>query len=182
MTHPNLLDPTRAALVVIDVQERLMPVIEDAARVTERCRRLIEGFKILGLPILVTEQYPQGLGSTVAALGDLLGETQIIEKREFSACGCRQFLNAASGHEQLLLCGVETHVCVSQTAHEALAAGHRVHVASDAVGSRHADNRRVGLERMRDAGALITSTEMALFELLRTSEHPRFKEISGLIR
>jgi nicotinamidase-related amidase len=182
MTHPHLLDPTRTALVVIDVQERLMPVIEGGVRVIDHCRRLIDGFQILGLPILVTEQYPRGLGSTLPALREALGETQIIEKREFSACGCEQFLRASAGHEQLLLCGVETHICVSQTAHEALEAGHQVHIAADAVGSRHPENREIGLKKMRASGAVISTTEIALFELLRTSAHPQFKAISCLIR
>ncbi|MBN1475652.1 hydrolase [Candidatus Sumerlaeota bacterium] len=182
MTHPHMLDPARTALVVIDVQERLMPVIEGGERVIERCRRLIEGFQILGLPILVTEQYPRGLGPTVPALREALGEAQIIEKREFSACGCEEFLRASEGHGQLLLCGVETHVCVGQTAHEALEAGHQVHIAADAVGSRHLENRQIGLEKMRASGAVISTTEIALFELLRTSAHPQFKAISRLIQ
>jgi nicotinamidase-related amidase len=182
MTHPLMLDPSKTALVVIDVQEKLMPVIEESERVLERCRRLVEGFQILGLPIFVTEQYPRGLGPTVAALREAVGDSQIIEKREFSACACEGFLRAIENRAQLLLCGVETHVCVCQTAHEALGAGHRVHVAADAVGSRHPENRQIGLEKMRASGVVITTTEIALFELLRTSAHPQFKAISRLIQ
>ncbi len=182
MNHPRLLDPAQTALVVVDVQERLMPHIADGDTVTAACRRLVEGFQILGLPLYVTEQYPRGLGSTVPPLREVLGATQIIEKRAFSAMACEEFVKAVAGHPQLLLCGVETHVCVSQTAHHALAAGHTVHVAADAVGSRVEPNRHIGLGKMRDAGAVITSTEAALFELLGTSTHPQFKAISALVK
>lgn len=182
MSHPHLLDPARTALAVIDVQERLMPAILGGERVVERCVRLIQGFRLLGLPIYLTEQYPKGLGPTVGAILEAAGGAPMLEKREFSACAREGFLRAVAGHGQLLLCGVETHVCVSQTAHEALSAGHQVHLAADALGSRHEENHRVGLRRMRLAGALPSSSEMALFELLRTSEHPQFKAISKLIR
>jgi nicotinamidase-related amidase len=182
MAGPNLLDPRQAALVVIDVQERLMPHIDRGEEIIEQCRRLVVGAKLLGVPVIATAQYVKGLGPIVPELQAVLEGAPIIEKREFSAFGRQEFLNAVAGHSQLLLCGVETHVCVNQTANDALAAGHAVHVAADAVGSRTEENRRIGLEKMRTAGAVLTSTEAALFELLRTSEHPQFKAISALVK
>jgi nicotinamidase-related amidase len=182
VSHPSLLDLGRAALVVVDVQERLIPHIRQGDEVVSRCRRLVEGAKILAMPILVTEQYRKGLGPTVPAVAQALGDVQIIEKRTFSACGCEEFLRAAEGHDQLLLCGIEAHVCLNQTALDALAAGIQVHVARDAIGSRSEADLEIGLAKMRAAGAVITSTETALFELLRTSTHPRFKEVSALVK
>jgi nicotinamidase-related amidase len=163
VSHPSLLDLGRAALVVVDVQERLIPHIRQGDEVVSRCRRLVEGAKILAMPILVTEQYRKGLGPTVPAVAE-------------------EFLRAAEGHDQLLLCGIEAHVCLNQTALDALASGHQVHVARDAIGSRSEADLEIGLAKMRAAGAVITSTETALFELLRTSTHPRFKEVSALVK
>jgi nicotinamidase-related amidase len=178
----NLLSPEGTALVVIDVQERLQPHIHEGEAVLSNCLRLVEGMKLLGVPALLTEQYPRGLGPTVPALRQALGGSQVIEKREFSACGCQEFLKAAKVFRRLLLCGVETHVCVNQTAQDALDAGLEVHVATDAVSSRAPLSHQVGIAKMERAGAVITTVETALFELLRTSTHPQFKAVSALIR
>lgn len=180
--HEKILDPERTSLLVVDVQEKLMPHMHEGDEVIRACRRLIEGFKLLGLPVFVTEQYPRGLGPTVAELRKTIADSPVYEKRTFSAFGDHEFHEAGGELDQLVVCGVETHVCVNQTVHDALEAGHQVHVAADAVGSRTPLNRQVGLDRMRAEGAVITSVEMALFELMHTSEHPQFRAISKLIK
>lgn len=180
--HEKILNPERTALLVVDVQEKLMPHIEGGGDVIRACRRLVEGFKLLGLPVFVTEQYPKGLGPSVPELREVIGDSPVYEKRFFSAFGNHEFQEASVEMNQLLVCGVETHVCVNQTVHDALVEGHQVHVAADAVGSRSALNRQVGLDRMRAEGGIITSVEMALFELMHTSEHPQFRAISKLIK
>lgn len=177
-----ILRPESAILVVIDLQERLAPHIRGIARVIERAARLIQGFKILGVPAVITEQYPRGLGPTVPEILEVAEGFPIVEKRDFSCCGSTEFLRAVAGRDQMLLCGTETHVCVSQTALDLLAEGRQVHVAADAVGSRSALDRRVGLAKMQAAGVIPATAESALFELVRTSTHEQFKAISALVR
>ena len=139
------LDRERAALVVVDVQEAFRPAVEGFDGVVENTRRLLEGAKILGVPVVVTEQYPKGLGRTV----DELGEVEPVEKTCFSAARADGF--DLDGRDQALVCGIETHVCVSQTAHDLLERGVEVHVASDAVSSRTAANKDVGLHKMEQS-------------------------------
>jgi nicotinamidase-related amidase len=170
------LDRDRTALVVVDVQEAFRPAVEDFDDVVENTRRLIEGAKILGIPTVVTEQYPKGLGHTV----DELGEVNPVEKTCFSAARADGF--DLNGREQALVCGIESHVCVSQTAHDLLERGVEVHVASDAVTSRTAANKDVGLHKMERSGAIVTSVETALFELLGVAGTDEFKRIQGLIK
>ncbi|NUP88582.1 MAG: hydrolase [Candidatus Sumerlaeia bacterium] len=177
-----ILHPEQTVLAVIDVQERLMPHIQGGDHIVARCLRLIEGFRALNLPVVITEQYPKGLGRTVAAILERASGFPVIEKRDFSSCGAPEFLRALAGRDQVLLCGVEAHVCVSQTALDLLAEGRQVHVAGDAAGSRTLEDREVGLQKMRAAGAVPASSESALFELLRTSTHAQFKAISALVR
>lgn len=182
--HPGLLDRARAALLVVDVQERLMPVIDGAERVILNIRRLIQGASILGLPILATEQYPRGLGPTVQLLRELLPPDRTREKITFSCLGEPPVFEnlRTSGRDTLLVCGAEAHVCVCQTVHDCLAAGYRVHVAADAVSSRAPENRALALERMARAGAIVTSTEMALFELLERAGTDEFRAVSKLVK
>lgn len=174
-------------LVVIDVQEKLMPVIDDAAAVIANIERLVRGCKIFDVPALLTEQYVKGLGPTVPAVKRAFEETfgyEPIEKTCFSAAGDGEFLAALRmvKKKHVILAGVETHVCVYQTAIDLLEAGHEVHVAADAVSSRTASNRKIALQRMVSAGVKLTSTEMSLFELLGTSESEEFRKISRLVR
>lgn len=170
------LDRDRAALVVVDVQEAFRPAVRDFDAVVENTRRLMQGAKVLGLPVVVTEQYPNGLGRTV----DELGEVDPVEKTCFSAARADGF--GLDGRDQALLCGIEAHVCVSQTAHDLLERGVEVHVASDAVTSRTEANREVGLHKMEHSGAIVTSVETALFELVGAAGSDEFKQIQRLIK
>jgi nicotinamidase-related amidase len=171
-----------SALVVIDLQEKLVPAIRGQERVVWNVRRLIEGANLLGLPVVASEQYPQGLGPTVAAVASHL-ETRPA-KRCFS-CRALSGLFADLRQrqvEKLLLCGIETHVCVQQTALDLLADGWRVYVAVDAVGSRFELDHQVALRRMESSGATLTTSEAALFEWCETSATPEFKQISRIVR
>lgn len=178
------LSPDRTALVLIDVQEKLAALMHEREVLGDNLQRLIPGARVLGLPVLWLEQYPQGLGPTLPAVAALLPDLQPITKRCFSAWGSQTFRQqlTATGRPQVLLAGIETHVCVYQTALDLLAAGYAVWVVCDAVASRTPANHRLGLERMREAGARWTSVEMALFEMLRTADAPAFKEIARLIK
>lgn len=179
-----MLTPETTALVLIDVQGRLAQLMHDRETLFDQLQRLVKGVRILGLPVLWLEQYPQGLGPTIPELAALLPDVQPVAKTSFSACGSAEFLQqlAASGRRQLLLAGIEAHVCVYQTAVDLLAAGHEVEVVGDAVSSRTAANRALGLERMRQAGARLSGVEMALFELLRHAQAPAFREIARLVK
>lgn len=183
--HPALLRRDDTGLILVDVQEAFRPVIDGFDRVVANCGLLAEGFAELGLPVLVSEQYPKGLGHTVPELAERLPEeTEPVEKLRFSAVGVPGIDEriAAGGRRQWVVAGIEAHVCVSQTVHDLIARGHEVHVAGDAVSSRAASNREIGLDKMRLAGARVTSTEMALFELLEEAGSPEFKAISKLVR
>jgi nicotinamidase-related amidase len=172
------------ALVVVDLQDRLLPAIFEHARVVQHSVRLIEGAKILGLPIFVTEQYRKGLGPTAPQIASAIPDFHPLEKMAFSACGAPDLLPALKSGKvsDILLCGIEAHVCISQTCLDFLQHGFRVFVVADAVSSRTRENSQIGLDRMRDAGAAIASTEMALLELLETAGSPRFKSILALIK
>jgi nicotinamidase-related amidase len=175
------LDRARTALVVVDVQEAFRPAVLDFDQVAGNVATLVRGAQILGLPVLVTEQYPKGLGRTVPEVADHLDDAEPLEKVCFSAAEADGFAEALD-RDQVLLCGIETHVCVSQTAEDLLAQGRAVHVAQDAVTSRTADNRALGLHKMERAGATVTSVETALFELLGKAGTPEFKEVQALVK
>lgn len=179
---PEMMSVGDTALLVVDVQEKLVPVIAGRQRVVWNVRRLIEGARILGLPVVATEQYPEGLGRTVPELAELLGE--IPSKLTFSCGGCPQIFKdlQTQGIFKLLVCGMETHVCVQQTVLDLLAAGWRIYVAVDAVGSRCAIDRTTALARMDSAGATLTTAEAALFEWCRVAGTPEFRQISRLVR
>jgi nicotinamidase-related amidase len=170
------------ALLVIDVQKKLVEAIADGPRVVWNVRRLVDGAKVLGLPILGTEQYPKGLGPTVPELAERLGT--LPSKLTFSCGGCPGLFQAlpAQGKRNILVCGIEAHVCVQQTVLDLLADGWRVFVAADAVGSRFEIDYRFALQRMDSAGATITTTEAALFEWCDAAGTPEFKQISQLAR
>jgi nicotinamidase-related amidase len=181
------LDRNLALLVVIDVQETITPVISDWAATEENLARLIRACDVLEMPVLVTEQYVKGLGTTSGAVRRALEETgqyTPIEKNCFSACGCAPFLDRLrqTGRKQILLAGVETHVGVYQTARDLIAAGYDVSLVADAVASRTVRNSDIAIQRMTAEGAVITSAEMALFELLVRSGTQEFREISRLIK
>jgi nicotinamidase-related amidase len=177
------LDRSRAALAVIDVQEGFRPAVLDFGSVAESVAVLVRGARILGLPVIVTEQYPKGLGGTVPEVAEHLAGTERIEKVCFSALDADGFPAAlADNRDQVLLCGIEAHVCVNQTAEDLLATGREVHVVRDAVSSRSAENRELGLHKMEQSGATLTSVETALFELLRRAGTPEFKEVQALVK
>ncbi|MBV8207492.1 MAG: isochorismatase family protein [Acidobacteria bacterium] len=167
--------------MIVDIQEKLLPPIFEGERLVRNARLFLRLAGILRLPVLATTQYARGLGPTVPAINDLLpGGTEIYDKQDFSCFGSQAFCaaTAASAHrEQLVILGMETHICVLQTALAALERGYAVHVIADAVGSRSEFNWRIGLERLRDAGAVISTTEMAIYELLKGSGTQAFKQM-----
>lgn len=169
------------ALVVVDIQEKLLPPIFNREQLVRNASLLIRLANILDIPVLVTTQYAKGLGATVSEITALLHDVQPIDKLEFGCFGKDAFCSAVKSlpgnRNTMLLCGMETHICVMQTALGALDQGYLVHVASDAVGSRAESNWKVGIDRMRDAGCVISSTEMMMYELLRKSGTPEFKEL-----
>lgn len=175
------LEADECALVVIDIQQKLLPPIFNSESLVRNSQLMIRLANILKIPVLVTTQYARGLGETVPEIASLLPETAAIDKLEFGCFGKDQFCSAVKNlpgnRNTMLLCGMESHICVTQTALGALNQGYLVHVASDAVGSRSEWNWKIGLERMRDAGAVISSTEMIMYELLRKSGTPAFKEL-----
>ena len=175
------LDRDRTALVVVDVQEAFRKAIPTFDEVAAATAKLVEGAKAMGVPVVVTEQYPKGLGETVPEVADHLPEGTVpVEKLSFSAAAADGF--DLGGRDQALVCGIETHVCVNQTVADLLDSLDEVQVAEDAVGSRTADNKRIGLNKMERAGAVLTSVETALFELLGGSDAPEFKEVQGLVK
>ena len=185
MPQLKRLEQGISLLAVIDMQEAFRSPIGDFTLVASRISVAVRGFRALGQPIVVTEQYPQGLGPTVEEISFVLEEkTPIIEKHTFSACGSDEFVQAVkgSGAKQIVICGIETHVCVNQTAHDLISMGLEVHLLADCTASRFDHDRQAGLDKMYASGVVPSSTEMALFELMRDSQHPQFKEVQGLIR
>jgi nicotinamidase-related amidase len=174
------LNADESMLVVIDIQEKLLPPIWENERLVRNSQLLIRLANVMSIPVLVTTQYAKGLGPTVSAISDLLPDVEPMDKLEFGCFGNGAFcsnVSAKSGRNTLLLCGMETHICVMQTALGALNQGLNVHVAADAVGSRTELNWKLGLKRMRDAGAVMSSTEMMMYELMGKSGTPAFKEM-----
>jgi nicotinamidase-related amidase len=175
------LDAEQCALIVIDIQEKLLPPIFHKEELVRNSKLLVRAADVLKIPAVMSTQYAKGLGKTVPEISSLLPETEAIDKDQFSCFGSEAFctlLKRLPGKRNtLLLCGMETHICVMQTALAALREGYVVHVASDAVSSRTEWNWKIGLERMRAAGAVISSTEMMIYELMRSSSSPAFKQM-----
>lgn len=181
MSRAPKLDRERAALVVVDVQEAFRKAVPGFAGVAEASATLVRGAAAMDVPIHVTEQYPKGLGETVPEVADHLPDgVAPVEKVRFSAAEADGF--DLGGRDQALVCGIETHVCVNQTVLDLIDAGVEVHVAADAVGSRTEENRTLGLHKAERAGAVLTSVETALFELLRGSDAPEFKQVQELVK
>ncbi len=175
------LEPEHCALLVIDVQEKLLPPIFQKEQLVRNSQLLIRLAGILDMPTVLTAQYPKGLGNTVPEVASLLPDTRAIEKLVFSCFGsdafCSTLKRLPGNRNTVILCGMESHICVAQTALAALREGYLVHVASDAVSSRTEWNWKVGLDRMRAAGAVISSTEMVIYEALRSSGTSAFKDM-----
>jgi len=180
-----MLNIKDTALVVIDVQGKLAQLMDQKEALFANLERIIKGAQALGLPILWTEQVPEKLGETTPQIRELLVDSaEPISKSSFSCCGHPPFMDTFQGlqRQQVLLTGIETHICVYQTALDLLNLGYEVHLVADAVSSRTAANKQIALERIKGAGALLTSTEMALFELLRVAEGDKFRQIARLVK
>ncbi|MBD9356552.1 hydrolase [Methylomonas sp. EbA] len=185
--HPNLLDANNSVLLVVDIQGRLstvMPVLE-LQQMLMHGQRLLQAAGLLDVPVLVTEQYPQGLGPTQQEIGEYLpGNSRCFSKTGFSCCAADGFNQALvdTGRKQVVVIGQEAHVCVLQTALELLNQHYQVHVLEDAVCSRRAEHKNFALQRMQQQGATLSCHESVLFEWLRDARHSHFKTISALLR
>lgn len=173
-----------SVLLVVDIQERLLPAMDGHEEVAAAADRLVRAAGLLGVPVLCTEQYPRGLGATVDPVRTSLGPAPILEKMTFSCCGAEGLMGrlASLGRRQVVLAGIETHVCVMQTALDLLAAGYRPFVAADGVSSRFAADRQTALDRLRQAGAVVTTSESVMFEWLETAAAAEFKAVSRIVR
>ena len=180
------LDSSQCALLVVDLQEKLMPAIARRDEVVRNSQTLIRMAGLLQIPVLLSTQYVRGLGPTIPEIAGLLESVPPIDKLSFGCFGSEEFCSALRrlpGHRTTaLLCGIEAHICVTQTALGALQNGYMVHVAADAVGSRSEQNYQLGLKRMEAAGAIVSSTEMMMYELLRRSGTAEFKEMLSYIK
>ncbi|CAN7625117.1 hydrolase [Bosea sp. LjRoot90] len=174
-----LMSARRSRLVIIDFQTRLMPAIHDGPRLLANAGKLVAAAKLLDVPIVMTEQNPAGLGATVPELAEA---APAIAKMSFDSCGAPGFIDAITGDDDLILCGCEAHVCVGQTALSLLENKRRVFVVQDAIGSRMPESKEVALRRLERNGAEIVTTEMVVFEWLRTAEHPQFRAAAKLIK
>jgi len=178
-----MLKKENAVLVFIDVQGRLSEIVTDTEALFGNLRRLLQGMNVLDVPIIVTEQIPEKLGTTRKEFQEFISEP-VIAKSHFSCCGEPAFFQTLekTGRKQVILCGIETHVCVYQTAIELLASGHKVYVVADAVSSRDPANKILALRRMENEGVRLTGTEMVLFELLSDAKDPAFKSILQIVK
>jgi isochorismate hydrolase len=184
MRHSTILDRQHTGLLVVDIQERIHSVMRFREEVQNNAVKLIRGCQLLRVPIFLTEQYPQGLGHTISPIRFALQTALPFQKMTFSCCGSEELVAhlKAKAIWQVVLGGIETHVCVMQTALDLLANEYQVHVARDAVSSRKELDHNTALERLAQAGATITTTEAVLFELMGRADIPEFKEISKLIK
>jgi nicotinamidase-related amidase len=175
------LEAAQCTLIVVDIQEKLLPPIFQKDQLVRNSKLLIQAASALKIPAIASTQYAKGLGKTVPEVASLLPEVEAIDKDQFSCFGSAAFCNLLKrlpgNRNTLLLCGMESHICVMQTALAGLREGYLVHIASDAVSSRTEWNWKIGLERMRAAGAVISSTEMMIYELMRSSSSAAFKEM-----
>lgn len=181
----SVLDDKESLLLIIDIQDRLLHAIFNRRTVESKSDVLVKTAKILNIPIIITEQYPKGLGETAQYIKDTLQEDiKIFEKEYFSALNNTEITDAIKETEkkQILVFGIETHICVNQTVSDLLKLGYEVYVVTDACGSRAETEYKAGLERMKANGAKLISTEIALFEWLKSSKHEHFKEIQSLIK
>lgn len=179
-----MLTMENAALVIIDVQGRLATLMYNREEFYRNLVKMIRGAQVLEFPIIWNEQLPDKLGETIPEIRELLpGRTPLV-KSTFSCCGNRDFIKALDecGRREVLLVGMETHICVYQSARDLLQAGYKVHLVADAVSSRFEENRRVGIEAMKEMGASVTTVEMALFEMLQVAEGDRFRKIIQIVK
>ncbi|MCW5958719.1 MAG: isochorismatase family protein [Pyrinomonadaceae bacterium] len=185
MPHQNILNSEKTALVVVDLQEAFRHPINEFAEIAARASLAVRGFLTLDLPVVITEQYPKGLGRTAEEIMlSLPDDFEFFEKTSFSSCGAATFVERldALGTEHVVLCGLETHICVNQTAHDLLDRGFSVHLLIDAVASRFTVDKQTAIDKMKLSGVVPATVEMTLFEVMRDSKHRKFKEIQELIK
>lgn len=184
MNVPAPLTIESTVLIVIDFQGRLFPVMADKEKLLRNVVKLIKGARVLEVPVILTEQYPKGLGPTIPEIKELLPDIKPIEKVCFSCCDNEVFgqVLGALKRQQVLIAGIEAHICVYQTAMALARQGYEVQVVSDCVSSREAENKTVALFKMGAAGIVPTSSEMALFELLKVAQGEKFKQISNIVK
>lgn len=179
-----MFDIKNSVLIVVDVQEKLTNVMHEKEKLVQEFARLIKGINVLEVPILLTEQNPRGLGVTISEIKTLLPDLDTIYKMAFSCLGEKEFPKRLKelGRKQVILTGIETHVCVYQTAMDLIDAGYDVQVVAGCVSSRTLENKEIALDKMKRAGIKVTSTEIILFELLKTADSPKFREIASIIK
>ena len=179
-----MLKTENVLLLLVDIQGKLAHLMHEKELLFKHLQQLIKGIQVLGVPILWVEQNPIGLGPTIPEIAGMLPDVKPISKMSFSSCRNDRFLQALKNlnRKQALIAGIETHICVYQTAADLVAMGVEVQVVTDAVSSRNAENKAIGLQKMRDAGATLTSVETALFELLKVAEGEPFKEILRIVK
>jgi nicotinamidase-related amidase len=181
----SLLSPENSLLFVVDIQERLMQAISQGGTVIFNARRLLESARLLAIPTIISEQYPQGLGVTVNEITPAIPQTTpIIAKKSFSVCAVKEIQDELEKHpvSKIVLCGVETHVCILQSAFDLLTMGKEVVLVVDAIGSRFPIDHEIAIRRLESSGVTLTTAESVLFEWCGTSEHPQFKNISQLVK
>jgi nicotinamidase-related amidase len=179
-----MLKTENVALLIVDIQGNLAQAMHGKELLFKNVQKLIKGTQVLGIPILWTEQNPQGLGLTIPEIADILSNIKPISKMSFSCCQNNRFVQAlkALNRKQVLIAGIEAHVCVYQTAVDLVDLGYEVQVVTDAVSSRNMENKEIGLQKMRDSGVSLTSVETALFELLKVAEGEQFREILKIVK
>jgi nicotinamidase-related amidase len=182
LRSPELMDAASSRVVIIDLQTRFAPIIPGFDRIVSGCRRLIQAAQLMSVPVSVTEQYPKGLGETVSELAELVPDR--AEKLRFSGAECLDWVasGGSDSRRQILLAGIETHVCLLQTAFDLIAAGFEVYVAADLTGSRNDFDRDIALRRMSDSGVHIVTSEMAMFEWCQIAGTPEFKQLSSIVK
>jgi nicotinamidase-related amidase len=174
----------KTTLVVVDIQEKFMPVIFEIDRVVENTKKLVRAFQAMKIPVIFTQQYTKGLGPTAEEIAQLFGDEKPIEKIEFSCMENKEFLKRMKGFgvKDLVICGIEAHVCILQTALDAIKQGFRVYIVQDATSSRNKSDWKTAMRRARQSGAFIVSTEMIIFQLLRKAGTQEFKEIQRIVK
>jgi nicotinamidase-related amidase len=180
----KMLEIQNCCLIVVDLQGKLAQLMHNKVVLFKNIEILIKSAKILNIPIIWCQQCPESLGPTIPQIAQLLSDIEPINKASFSCCGSDQFITKLDrlSRRQILLCGIEAHVCIYQTAMDLIRLDYEVEVICDAVSSRTAENKQAAMTKMTAAGARLTTTEMALFELLKTADHPQFKQIAKLIK
>ena len=180
----KLIDRNDTLFIAIDFQEKLMPAMHEHQVLEDKVCRLASGMKKLGIPHIVTQQYTKGIGETVKPVAEAIGKFDPIDKTSFSCMGNAEFVSQleAADKETIVACGIEAHICLQQTVIELLAKGYRVYVPVDCASSRSIEDKRVAMERMRSAGAVITTYEAVLYELLRDAKAEEFKAISKIVK